>query len=140
MDRNDIKLFVKPAKWLLKKDYYVHRKHVILIQYEDPIPRMPRDTLKRRNVTQFHILYNRVHELFERFPIWFRRDIEKHPELCVYLLGEVLPLLAYTFSNGPWRGLWCRHGYDPREHPEARFMQVLDLRMTRTEFIEMVEK
>jgi len=37
----------------------------------------------------------------------------------VYFVCRALPFVAYSFTDGPWRKLWIRFGYDPREHPEA---------------------
>ncbi len=31
-------------------------------------------------------------------------------------------------SNGPWRGLWVRYGFDPIRDPVARYYQALDVR------------
>jgi general transcription factor 3C polypeptide 5 (transcription factor C subunit 1) len=33
---------------------------------------------------------------------------------------NMLPLLAYVFSDGPWRDTHIRFGYDPRQKPETR--------------------
>ena len=54
-----------------------------------------------------------------------------------------LPAVAYRFSGGPWRNLWIRYGYDPRESRvarEARVHQVVDFRVPRKLFEEMAER
>ena len=45
--------------------------------------------------------------------------------LHVFETQKALPLVAYTFSNGPWRALLVRYGYDPRVNPQSRSWQVL---------------
>ncbi|CEP03738.1 Transcription factor IIIC subunit 5 HTH domain-containing protein [Plasmodiophora brassicae] len=37
--------------------------------------------------------------------------------------------VAYRFSGGPWRGLWCRYGYDPRRDPSSLPYQCIDVRI-----------
>ncbi len=33
---------------------------------------------------------------------------------------RVIPLVAYHFRAGPWRKMWIRYGYDPRQERDAR--------------------
>lgn len=47
-----------------------------------------------------------------------------------------LPGIAYKFLNGPFRNLWIRFGYDPRElknRDSARKIQEIDFRLTAEE-------
>lgn len=39
------------------------------------------------------------------------------------------PSLAYYFSNGPWRTLYVRFGYDPRKDFNSRYYQTFDFRL-----------
>eukprot|EP00474_Spongospora_subterranea_P005115 CRZ05573.1 hypothetical protein [Spongospora subterranea] len=45
--------------------------------------------------------------------------------------------VAYRFSGGPWRGLWCRYGYDPRKDSSSLPYQCIDIRI-REEFATAV--
>eukprot|EP01102_Stenamoeba_stenopodia_P016368 TRINITY_DN5719_c0_g1_i1.p1 TRINITY_DN5719_c0_g1~~TRINITY_DN5719_c0_g1_i1.p1 ORF type:complete len:320 (-),score=87.66 TRINITY_DN5719_c0_g1_i1:83-1042(-) len=45
----------------------------------------------------------------------------------------LLPMVAYKFSNGPWRTFWTRLGYDPRKIPESRIYQIIDYRTRKKE-------
>ena len=36
--------------------------------------------------------------------------------------------MAFYYTNGPWRCLWTKYGYDPRKHPEAKMYQTIDYR------------
>ena len=61
--------------------------------------------------------------------MWQRKALESKFEgdgLHAFL--ELLRVVAYNMSNGPWRGLWVRYGYDPSQDPVARFYQALDVR------------
>lgn len=43
---------------------------------------------------------------------------------------HALPVVSYTFSDGPFRDLCIKYGYDPRTDPQARFYQHMVLRNT----------
>lgn len=63
--------------------------------------------------------------------MWQRKALEAQFEgegLHAFL--ELLRVVAYNMSNGPWRGLWVRYGYDPTRDPVARCYQVIDVRWT----------
>lgn len=40
---------------------------------------------------------------------------------------NMLPLVAYVFTDGPWRDTHVRFGYDPRKDIEARLYVVLSI-------------
>ncbi|KAJ2157613.1 tau 95 subunit of transcription factor TFIIIC [Coemansia sp. RSA 552] len=44
---------------------------------------------------------------------------------------EFMPALAYLMDSGPWRNCWIRHGYDPRQDPEAYKYQVMGIRRVK---------
>jgi general transcription factor 3C polypeptide 5 (transcription factor C subunit 1) len=62
--------------------------------------------------------------------MWQRKALESHfeKEGLQHAFLELLRVVAYNMSNGPWRGLWVRYGYDPSLDPVARFYQALDVR------------
>ncbi|EPQ59371.1 hypothetical protein GLOTRDRAFT_70737 [Gloeophyllum trabeum ATCC 11539] len=94
---------------------------------EKPIPQVEE---ARQQVDQ-HLL-RRVEQYFEQRPVWTRLAL-----LNQFTAGEardihnskaLLPLVSYTFSDGPWRDTLIRLGYDPRKDVGARFYQRLYFR------------
>eukprot|EP01065_Artemidia_motanka_P050845 TRINITY_DN878_c1_g3_i1.p1 TRINITY_DN878_c1_g3~~TRINITY_DN878_c1_g3_i1.p1 ORF type:complete len:648 (+),score=134.06 TRINITY_DN878_c1_g3_i1:128-2071(+) len=61
----------------------------------------------------------KLHEMFRRRPVWSRTSITTVlcPESAdvAHLLRLVLPVVAYTYTTGPYRQLYLRFGYDPRK-------------------------
>lgn len=47
-------------------------------------------------------------------------------------LKVILKRVAFFFYDGPWRSLWIKYGYDPRQDPASRFYQILDFRIRRS--------
>jgi len=61
--------------------------------------------------------------------MWQRKALESKFEgddLHAFL--ELLRVVAYNMSNGPWRGFWVKYGYDPSQDSVARLYQALDVR------------
>ena len=46
------------------------------------------------------------------------------------VVERLVPFLGYVFTQGPWRRMLIRRGYDPRGDPSARVYQVIDFRYT----------
>lgn len=67
-------------------------------------------------------------QLFSTRPIYSKAAISGISKLPSDQLRCLLPCVAYFFSNGPWRSLWVRFGYDPRKDPASRIYQTLDYR------------
>ncbi|XP_072176471.1 general transcription factor 3C polypeptide 5-like [Diadema setosum] len=70
-------------------------------------------------------------KLFEERPLWSKNAIQGTISVAPALVKSILCAIAYYFQSGPWRGLWCRFGYDPRLHPEAKMYQLLDFRIRK---------
>eukprot|EP00624_Nannochloropsis_granulata_P004554 evm.model.NODE_32736_length_9362_cov_17.354305.1 len=61
--------------------------------------------------------------------MWQRKALEakfEGDDLHAFL--ELLRVVAYNMSNGPWRGFWVKYGYDPSQDSVARLYQALDVR------------
>ena len=43
----------------------------------------------------------------------------------------MLALVSYYFTNGPWKMLWVKFGYDPRSTTDSKQYQCLDYRIPR---------
>jgi hypothetical protein len=51
-----------------------------------------------------------------------------------YVFFETVALLTYGYVSGPFKGYIVRYGYDPAQHPESRFLQVLHFRLNARDF------
>ncbi|CAI5794138.1 Hypothetical predicted protein [Podarcis lilfordi] len=109
--------------------------NAIFINFEDEeIPMKPLDAAEQtwRRVCSNavdHKAEEELRKLFEVRPVWSRNAVKANISIHPDKLKFLLPYLAYYMLTGPWRSLWVRFGYDPREHPEAKFYQVLDFRI-----------
>jgi len=74
----------------------------------------------------------KVHQLFEERPIWSKNAIIYKTQFTREQLKILLLAVAYNFKTGPWRNMWVKLGYDPREDINARKYQVLDYRLKAT--------
>jgi general transcription factor 3C polypeptide 5 (transcription factor C subunit 1) len=59
------------------------------------------------------------------------------PPKYKYLFKDCLPYVAFCYSQGPFRGLWARFGYNPRAHPESRLYQSITFRLAPAVFQEV---
>ncbi|KAK9768590.1 tau 95 subunit of transcription factor TFIIIC [Basidiobolus ranarum] len=72
-----------------------------------------------------------IQALFDRRPMWTRSALQNNlPANDRKIIKRLLPFAAYWMSSGPWRDCWIKYGYDPRQHVDARFYQLLDIRYT----------
>ncbi|POV96380.1 hypothetical protein PSTT_15683 [Puccinia striiformis] len=77
-------------------------------------------------------LFEKLDSLFEQRPIWSRMAFHHQltPTDLRYIRQNkvVLALYCYLFSDGPFRDLLIKFGYDPRTNSESRFFQRISLR------------
>ena len=64
--------------------------------------------------------------MFQEHPVWLRSELLHKSKFSDKQLKMILPVVAYYFSNGPWRNQWVRMGYDPRRDANAAKYQTLD--------------
>eukprot|EP00124_Ichthyophonus_hoferi_P000653 Ihof_evm24s25 gene=Ihof_evmTU24s25 len=85
----------------------------------------------QQNPSQAKVLRQRSQDqLFDKRPIWSKPSLMTHiPASTHKKLKYILPQLAYFFTNGPWRLLWVRLGYDPRLDPSSQIYQMIDIRL-----------
>ncbi|CAH9120865.1 unnamed protein product [Cuscuta epithymum] len=79
-------------------------------------------------------LQTAVSKFFDERPVWAKealaeRLLQKGMNLRESMLKRLLFREAYYFSQGPFRRLWIRKGYDPRTDPESRIYQSIDFRV-----------
>ncbi|KAK2818911.1 hypothetical protein Q5P01_024472 [Channa striata] len=68
-------------------------------------------------------------KMFESRPIWSRNAVKANINIHPDKLKLLLPVFAYYMVTGPWRSLWVRFGYDPRQTTESKKFQMLDFRI-----------
>jgi len=81
-------------------------------------------------------ILERVRQLFEERPVWLRGPLEDQLKRYRFVpnvttMQEVLRVVAYLWSDGPWRSAYVRLGFDPRSienAEEAQKLQVIDFR------------
>lgn len=77
-------------------------------------------------------LLARLRELMDVRPVWSRLSISNQFDAddarALAQSKELYSLVAYTFSDGPWRDSLVRFGYDPRADAASRFFQRIHLR------------
>jgi hypothetical protein len=73
--------------------------------------------------------------LFQERPIWSAKalflSLKGYSDVNTVL--RILMGICYRFHSGPWRHIYIRRGYDPRQSPESRFYQILDFRIEPSE-------
>ncbi|GFS15985.1 general transcription factor 3C polypeptide 5 [Elysia marginata] len=71
-----------------------------------------------------------VRKLFEERPLWSRAGVEVNiePRYRQYI-KFLLPMVAFYFTNGAWKNLWCKLGHDPRKIPASKVYQTVDFRI-----------
>jgi hypothetical protein len=99
-------------------------------KFSDPVPDAPPAGFVARVVRR--PIRRQVHEtlqcLFESRPIWGKRILRVFfPKREWAIMSQILHAVSFIFSNGPWRGLLIRYGYDPRQQPEAGQYQVMSI-------------
>lgn len=110
--------------------------HTQFISYhEKEVPTEP-------NLSAVQILQNKrvspatidqIKTMFQQKPVWSRNALaaQLSSSRAMHILSAVLPAIAYYFTSGPWRNMWVRFGYDPRNDPQAKIYQSLDIRVPR---------
>ncbi|KAI6184041.1 General transcription factor 3C polypeptide 5 [Aphelenchoides bicaudatus] len=66
-----------------------------------------------------------ITELFKERPMWSRIAITSRTGLEETTLKIMMAKYAFYILSGPWGRLWCRFGYDPRKHQDAKRYQTI---------------
>ncbi|PLW55124.1 hypothetical protein PCANC_05261 [Puccinia coronata f. sp. avenae] len=95
-----------------------------------PLGPLARDL--EQKVPKNELLYQKLSSLFDQRPVWARMAFQHFlsPSELRYVRQNkvILAHHCYLFSDGPFRDLLIKFGYDPRIIPEARFYQRISLR------------
>ncbi|KAF6017838.1 GTF3C5 [Bugula neritina] len=99
------------------------------VPYEGEVPTCPYPAAELKICTEYlKEKLEEVRELFKKRPIWTRAALTAITQLHANRLKAFLPCLAYYSISGPWRTMWIRYCYDPKQHPEAKHLQLIDYR------------
>lgn len=98
--------------------------------FVDEVPSGPPDHIQERASTFPEDVMEELKTLFEKRPIWSRIGIENNltAQFIGFKIRELLSYFAYKFVKGPWRSLWIKYGYDPRQDPSASKYQFVAFR------------
>jgi len=95
-----------------------------------PVPAKPlKNALIDAEKRMLHEALETVRAIFKSRPIWSKAGVEYASKLSPQSLKYVLPCVAYFAGNGPWRSLWIRLGYDPRNADDSYLYQTIDFRV-----------
>ncbi|XP_055918150.1 general transcription factor 3C polypeptide 5 [Eupeodes corollae] len=125
---------------VLQKPYYDGRE-VIAFSLTEPFPMHPDPAVAKRMKVKYvsDEQLQIVKKLFDEIPCWTRVGLLYESGLSHDKLKHITPSVAYLFSNGPWRTMYTRYGYDPRKDFNSRYYQTFDLRLRyRTGMAELV--
>lgn len=98
-----------------------------LIHFSDPVPAGPEKPLALAKIDS-NVLAE-LDRLFNDRPIWSKNAIMYHLHIPRSGLRFALSSRAFFYYSGPFRGLWVKFGYDPKQHPECKIYQTLDFRL-----------
>ncbi|KAL5012603.1 hypothetical protein ScPMuIL_011154 [Solemya velum] len=113
----------------------------IFINFEDNVPLEPIKRAREELQDKFSAAQeNEVIELFKKRPIWSKAGLLSQFSGHKDRLKFILPLLSFYYLTGPWRCMWCRFGYSPRENPQAKIYQTIDFRVRHALFSAEVVK
>lgn len=74
------------------------------------------------------------------FSTLLRVSVYTHRTACTcHSHKQAIPMVSYTFADGPFRELVIRYGYDPRTDPEARLYVLFFLRPSSIPTAEIEE-
>ncbi|XP_055859178.1 general transcription factor 3C polypeptide 5 [Episyrphus balteatus] len=125
---------------VLQKPYYDGRE-IVSFSLTDPFPMHPDPAVAKRMKVKYvsDEQLAIVKKLFDEKPCWTRFGLLYESGLSLDKLKHITPSVAYLFSNGPWRTMYTRYGYDPRKDFNSRYYQTFDLRLRyRTGMAEFV--
>lgn len=102
---------------------------------KDIPPKINWEEKLHKDSEEWHI-QSTISKLFDDRPIWAKATINDEligHGICLtdLQLRRFLFRTSYYFSQGPFRTLWIRKGYDPRKDPESRIYQMIDFRMPK---------
>lgn len=105
-----------------------------LLTWKDEIPSKPNPNVERQLTENDTALVSRVRAAFDSRPAWTKTGLA-HELNCSRdepKLKYALPVVAYYFSDGPYRCCWLKFGFDPKKDKSAAMYQTIDFRVRTT--------
>ncbi|KAH8377664.1 hypothetical protein KR093_006586 [Drosophila rubida] len=104
---------------------------IVPFNMQDTFPTQPDAQILKRLKIKYvsDEQFMRVKKLFAESPVWTRIALLYESGVTNDKLKCIIPSLAFYFSNGPWRTLYVRYGYDPRKDFKSRYYQTFDFRL-----------
>ncbi|EFA82677.1 transcription factor IIIC-epsilon subunit [Heterostelium album PN500] len=100
----------------------------------DPLPTAKKTIDSIKTVQSMLVSHRVLQQLFEERPCWASVPLKDYYQKrggSLRYLKILMPFVAYSFVNGPWRLCYLRYGYDPRVDQEARMYQGVDFRLDK---------
>ncbi|KAF2352034.1 Transcription factor IIIC subunit 5 [Trinorchestia longiramus] len=132
---------VRPTPNVIYRTRQRRTLFAILCDFDSITPSEPHpEALKQLNLKflqrSMSPVYDRLKQLFEERPVWSRAGIKSALGYSSDNLKYLLPTLGYYFIAGPWRNLWIKFGYNPREKPESFVYQTFNYRLKQSGLIK----
>ncbi|XP_018025796.1 uncharacterized protein LOC108681288 [Hyalella azteca] len=113
----------------------------IFCDFETPTPTEPLPEALMQFNTKFRQrsispVFEKLKQLFEERPIWSRAGVRCALGYSSDNIKYLLPCVGYYFMAGPWRNLWVKFGYDPRQNPQSFLFQTFNYRLKQTGLIK----
>lgn len=105
-----------------------------LISWNDPVPQQaPEKVIRYYNqLPEFEKkMIPRVEACFNRQPIWSRAALCYELGCTVMEIRYILPIVAFHYTNGPFRTMWVKYNYNPTIEKSSKIYQTLDFRFKR---------
>jgi len=104
------------------------------LRFGEVVPETPKEfslTNRGENKERSDIYLTKLRKLFQRRPAFSKQTLETLGDFRggEYLLAQLLPKVAFHYTSGPWKGLWIRMGFDPATNPNARYLQIINVRL-----------
>uniref|UniRef100_A0AC35F735 General transcription factor 3C polypeptide 5 n=1 Tax=Panagrolaimus sp. PS1159 TaxID=55785 RepID=A0AC35F735_9BILA len=113
------------------------KSFAVIVQGTDEFPKEPTqeavdDVNQRCRPQEPHLL---LQALFQERPMWTRPAIICETGIEDSSLKAILPKFGFYIGSGPFGRCWCKFGYDPREHPDAKSYQTISVSFRFNELI-----
>lgn len=103
-----------------------------LLNFGDSVPDAPPEKLiKEREVmsSQEREMIPKLKNCFEKQKVWTKAGLCFELNCGSLDIKNVLPLVAYYYTTGPFIKMWCKYGYDPHKDQSSKPLQTLDFRI-----------
>ena len=102
-----------------------------LLNWTDPTPLEPSPHVihSLNDISPNDHLFQKLIKCFDERPIWSRNALVGKLGCERVDIKLMLPKISYYFVNGPFRCMWIRFGFDPRQQKDSKKYQTLDFRV-----------